>query len=247
MSSLFGVMNRAQGRLAAVKLHLCPVGNEDVRDPLLRLKELNVVTKITASLIIPVGAYYAYCTLLGVPPPEIITFLLDMYGQGVGLYALQKMHSQLKENLGVTRTLTRSYQLLSFFGSGMYAASFLGSLNTTIGKSNFVSNLLHTIVYGYFVFLTILYNFEVPDPRDTRVMRGSVHWKSLIGYIIVMSSTMYVWIRDSQASIATGDRYTLLAMIGFILTSFGVLRGGFKAATTSIPGKLIVREDFVVY
>lgn len=230
-------------RLRKIKLHLCP--NYEEGDSIAFLKELNGVTKLTASLIIPVGAYYTYCTLLKIPPPEIVTFLIHMYSQGVGLYALRKMHNQLKENLGVSRTLARSYQLLSFFGSGMYTASFIGSLNTTIGKSNFISNLLHTIAYGYFLYLTILYNYEVPDPRDKRIIRGSVHWKSLIGYIIVMVGTMYIWIRDSQASISTGDRYTLLAMLGFILTSFGILRGGFKAATTSIPGML--HRKFIVH
>lgn len=237
--------NKFVTRLEKLQRHLVPLissdetqKNEQKKQAILELwKDLNAATKLTVALLVPVGVYYGYCTVNGIPPIEMVTLSLDTYSQAVSLYALRKMHSQLKENLGVSRTLTRSYQLLSFVGSGIYTTSLLGSINTNFGKSNFIFNLLHTLGYGYFVYLTLLYNYELPDPRDARKMRGVVDWNSLFGFIVVMSFTLYFWIKElSQASITSGNRYNILAMMGFIMTSFGVLRGGFKAAVTSIPG-----------
>jgi hypothetical protein len=106
-----------------------------------------------------------------------------------------------------------------------------------MGTSNLFFNLIYTVAYGYLLYLTIIYNYDIPDPRFARKTRGIVHWKSLFGYLCVMALTLYIWIKESQASISTGNRYSALAMMGFIVTSFGILRGGFKAAMTSIPGK----------
>jgi len=197
--------------------------------------ELDVVLKFTSGILIPIGAYYTWCTVRGVPPNEILTFSIDTYSQMVALYSLQKMHIQLKENLGVSRTLTRSFQLLSFIGAIMQTGSQLEGIRKPSGQTNLLFHLLKTSVYGYFLYLTILYNYDLPDPRYARKMRGVVHWKSLFGYMIVMTLAVYVWIKESLASLSTGNRYSTLAMLGFMLTSFGIVRGGFKAATTSIP------------
>jgi len=46
--------------------------------------------------------------------------------------------------------------------------SFLGQLGSYTGKMYFSYNLLNTLAYGYFIYLTLLYNKSVPDPREKR-------------------------------------------------------------------------------
>jgi hypothetical protein len=60
----------------------------------------------------------------------------------------------------------------SFFGSALCTTSFLGQLGSTTGKVYFTYNLLNTLAYGYFIYLTLLYNKSVPDPREKRRVYG---------------------------------------------------------------------------
>jgi len=121
-------------------------------------------------------------------------------------------------------------------GSVITTMAYLGKTNTLTGKAMFLLNLLHTLGYGYMVLLTLTYNLYLPDPRnDSRRVRGVVHWKGLFGYSIVMSLLLYVWIKDAGTAIDVSSNYNILALLGFMLSSIGVLRGGWKSATTSIP------------
>ncbi len=121
-------------------------------------------------------------------------------------------------------------------GSVITTMAYLGKTNTLTGKAMFLLNLLHTLGYGYMVLLTLTYNLYLPDPRDdSRRVRGVVHWKGLFGYSIVMSLLLYVWIKDAGTAIDVSNNYNILALLGFMLSSIGVLRGGWKSATTSIP------------
>lgn len=127
-------------------------------------------------------------------------------------------------------------QLLSFMGSVITTMAYLGKTNTLMGKAMFLLNLMHTLGYGYMVLLTLTYNLYLPDPRDdSRRVRGVVHWKGLTGYSIAMSLLLYVWIKDAGTAIDLSNSYGILALLGFMLSSIGVLRGGWKSATTSIP------------
>lgn len=76
-------------------------------------REFDSVTKLTFGLLVPVLSYYGWCTIKGQQPSELLTFALDTYSQSVGIYAVQIMHSQFRKHLGVTRTLTHIFQVLS--------------------------------------------------------------------------------------------------------------------------------------
>jgi len=66
--------------------------------------------------------------------------------------------------------------------------------------------------------------------------RGVMHTKSFLGYLAVTATMFYVWIREAKETLLTANRYTLLAVIGFVFSALGILKGGFETTVTSIPG-----------
>eukprot|EP01095_Lingulamoeba_sp_RSL-Kostka_P005221 TRINITY_DN1655_c7_g1_i1.p1 TRINITY_DN1655_c7_g1~~TRINITY_DN1655_c7_g1_i1.p1 ORF type:complete len:442 (-),score=91.93 TRINITY_DN1655_c7_g1_i1:130-1395(-) len=189
-------------------------------------------------LLIPVFLYYMFCTISKTNPSTSLTFLFEFIARITSLIALRNMHIELKKNLGVTRTLTRSFQLLSFIGSIIFTTSTLGAQPLFFGGKTilFLLALLQTIGFGWLLILTLAYNLHLPDPGDdSRRMRGVVHWNSLFGYVLVISSMLYVWIKDAKPTIDQSNLYSFLALLGFILSAFGILRGGFKSIMSSMP------------
>lgn len=200
------------------------------------LAKLDTVTKVSGGLLLPVAIYYGACTALGIVPNHLITLSVDLLSHSVGLLALRRLGLRLQENLGVSRTLTRSYQALAFFGSAVYTTSLLGpAMKTATGKTYLFMHLLNTAAYGYFLALTLAYNWDLPDPRQRKMRGGVVHWKALMAYATVMALTLYVWVSEFRGAVSGAPAARSLAMIGFMISSSGLFKGASKSAVTSIP------------
>lgn len=168
------------------------------------------------------------------PLGENTTQLLVWYSQAVALYGLRNMHGHLLKHIGVKRTFTRSFERFSLLGSLIYTTSLFKTIHTVFGKTYFLFNLIYTLIYALFLYLSTLYNRGLPHPCQKRE-RGIIHWPALAGFVWVMSLTSYVWGKELKVSILHGDRYKFLSMVGFLVNSFGILRAGFQTAKSSEP------------
>lgn len=201
--------------------------------------QLDTLTKLTLALIPPVGGWFLRSALTRKPPGEILSFLVAAYSQSVGLYGLKNMYDEIKKNLGRKMTQTRSFQVFSFAGSAVYTASLWGIIGTTVGKTFFGFNVIYTLAYGYFLYLTYVYNRDVPDPTPTgdggaKRGKGRVHWPSFAGYAAAMAAMLTVWTRETRSAVGSGSG-NFLAIAGFLMSAFASLRAGLRTVLTSVP------------
>lgn len=137
-------------------------------------------------------------------------------------------HGHLIKHIGVKRTFTRSFERFSLLGSLIYTTSLFKTIHTLFGKTYFLFNLIYTLIYAHFLYLSILYNRGLPHPCQKReyllpslmpaflahrmfsVRRFVIHWPAMIGFVWVMSMTSYVWGKELKVSILSGDRYAIV-------------------------------------
>jgi hypothetical protein len=96
------------------------------------------------------------------------TQLLVWYSQAVALYGLRNMHGHLLKHIGVKRTFTRSFERFSLLGSLIYTTSLFKTIHTVFGKTYFLFNLIYTLIYALFLYLSTLYNRGLPHPCQKR-------------------------------------------------------------------------------
>lgn len=77
-------------------------------------------------------------------------------------------HEHLIRNIGVKRTFTRSFERFSLLGSLIYTTSLFKTIHTLFGKTYFLFNLIYTLIYANFLYLSTLYNRGLPHPCQKR-------------------------------------------------------------------------------
>jgi hypothetical protein len=90
------------------------------------------------------------------------------YSQAVALYGLRNMYGHLLKHIGVKRTFTRSFERFSLLGSLIYTTSLFKTIHTLFGKTYFLFNLIYTLIYALFLYLSTLYNRGLPHPCQKR-------------------------------------------------------------------------------
>lgn len=204
---------------------------------------------------------------------ELAPSLLAAYGKSIGIIGLKDLFDELKKNLGVKMTLTRTYQVFSVLG---YLTLTIAELYWTpaagLGRIFFVINSIYTCAYAYMLFLTMIHNskleggsraFESSFSQKTdSFRRQSLNLPALLVWCAFQTATGFVWINEARNGIKSRAKSRLasaitrapsasqlnfsvhtkaplakeaIAVIGFLLTSLGSMRSGFRASMTSVP------------
>lgn len=204
---------------------------------------------------------------------ELAPSLLAAYGKSIGLIGLKDLFEELKKNLGVKMTLTRTYQVFSVLG---YLTLTIAELYWTpaagLGRIFFVINSIYTCAYAYMLFLTMIHNsrleggsraFESSFSQKTdSFRRQSLNLPALLMWCALQTVTGFVWINEARNGIKSRAASRLasvvarapsasqlnfsvhtkaplakeaIAVIGFLLTSLGAMRSGFRTSMTSVP------------
>lgn len=204
---------------------------------------------------------------------ELAPSLLAAYGKSIGLIGLKDLFEELKKNLGVKMTLTRTYQVFSVLG---YLTLTIAELYWTpaagLGRIFFVINSIYTCAYAYMLFQTMIHNsrleggsraFESSFSQKTdSFRRQSLNLPALLTWCAFQTMTGFVWINEARNGIKSRAASRLasavartpsasqlnfsvhtkaplakeaIAVIGFLLTSLGAMRSGFRTSMTSVP------------
>lgn len=204
---------------------------------------------------------------------ELAPSLLAAYGKSIGLIGLKDLFEELKKNLGVKMTLTRTYQVFSVLG---YLTLTIAELYWTpaagLGRIFFVINSIYTCAYAYMLVLTMIHNsrleggsraFESSFSQKTdSYRRQSLNLPALLTWCAFQTVTGFVWINEARNGIKSRATSRLasaisrtpsasqlnfsvhtkaplakeaIAVVGFLLTSLGAMRSGFRTSMTSVP------------
>lgn len=144
---------------------------------------------------------------------DLAPSLLAAYGKSIGLIGIKDLYDELKKNLGVKLTLTRTYQTFSLLG---YLLTTVAELYWTpaagLGRIFFVINSIYTGAYAYMLFLTMVYNsrleggskaFESSFSRRTDSLnRQNLNLTALVLWCAFQTATGFIWLNEARAGIA---------------------------------------------
>lgn len=151
---------------------------------------------------------------------DLAPSLLAAYGKSIGLIGIKDLYDELKKNLGVKLTLTRTYQVFSLLG---YLTLTVAELYWTpaagLGRIFFLINGIYTGAYAYMLFLTMIYNskleegsraFDASFSRKTESLnRQSLNLPALLGWCTFQTITGYIWLNEARMGIANRARSRL--------------------------------------
>jgi len=141
---------------------LAPNWHKDV------LNEFTPITKGTLALLGPIALWCGRRLRQNKPLNDTTIQLLIWYSQAVCIYAMRNMYIHMVKNIGVKRTFTRSFERFSFLGALIYTASLSRSAKGPFGRTYFLFNLLYTLISGFFVWSSLMYNRGLPHPSQKR-------------------------------------------------------------------------------
>jgi hypothetical protein len=153
---------------------------------------------------------------------DLAPSLLAAYGKSIGLIGIKDLYDELKKNLGVKLTLTRTYQVFSLLG---YLTLTVAELYWTpaagLGRIFFLINGIYTWAYAYMLFLTMIYNskleegsraFDASFSRQTDSLnRQALNLPALLGWCALQTLTGYVWLNEARMGIANRARSRVAA------------------------------------
>jgi len=206
--------------------------------------KLSEKTKILTALVPTTAVWVVLYLLKKQPITELWPSLLAGYGQSVGLAGVKGMHDELKKNLGVKLTLPRLYQVMTTTGYFLYTLSQWAITNTGVGRVYFAFNVIFTIAHAYMLYLTLVYNGRLEDPRLSfektihaiSAKRYTVNVPAIVGWIGFLIVAGYIWMNEARAAVSSASfKNEILASLGFLMQSIATLRAGFRTAYTSVP------------
>eukprot|EP01089_Gocevia_fonbrunei_P010934 TRINITY_DN2396_c0_g1_i2.p1 TRINITY_DN2396_c0_g1~~TRINITY_DN2396_c0_g1_i2.p1 ORF type:complete len:312 (-),score=32.60 TRINITY_DN2396_c0_g1_i2:17-952(-) len=197
-------------------------------------QQLSPLAKSTLSVITPSLWWFTKHYKSDTLPHKRTLRLFVWYSQAVSLYGFRNLYLHMIKNIGVSRTFPKSLERFSFLGSLIYTISLWRTVNTWIGGTYFTFNLVYLAFFGYILWLSTMYNKGLPDPTEKRE-RGVIHWPSLVGFVGLNAAASAAYGNELKTVLLSGDKYTFLEMVGYMVNNFGILSAGFKTSKTSVP------------